>query len=78
MMVVLEHFEHFTPHHGTVEVGGNHFLKYKGKGTCIVHPLLPDGTPTTVKLMNVLYVPSMIKISASQQSDLPSASLVCT
>ena len=55
----LEHFEHFTLHHGTVEVGGNHFLEYEGKGTCLVHPLLPDGTSTTVKLMNVLYVPSL-------------------
>ena len=42
----IEHFEHFTPNHGTIEVRGNYYLEYEGKGTCIIYPLLPDGTST--------------------------------
>ena len=55
----IEHFEYFTPNHGTVEVGGNHYLDYEGKGTCIIHPLLPDGTSTIVRWKNILYVPNL-------------------
>ena len=55
----LELFEVIQKDHGTVKVGGNHLLEYEGKGTCILHPLLPDGTSTTVRLMNVLYIPQL-------------------
>ena len=52
-------FEVIQNDHGTVEVGDNHLLEYEGKGTCILDPLLPDGTSTTVRLMNILYVPQL-------------------
>ena len=39
-----------------MKVGGNHLLEYEGKDTCILYPLLIDGTSTTVRLMNVLFV----------------------
>jgi len=55
----LDKFETIIANHGTVKVGGGVILVHEGKGTCLVHPLLPDGTTTTVRLVNVLYVPTL-------------------
>ena len=59
MTLNIELFEVIQKDHRTVKVGGNHLLEYEGKSTCILHPLLPDGTSTIVRLMNVLYVPQL-------------------
>ena len=53
----IDKFETLRTHHGTVRVGGNSFLDYEGKGTCLVHPILPNGSISTVRLCNVLFVP---------------------
>ena len=55
----IELFEVIQKDHGTVKVVGNHLLEYEGKGMYILHPLLLDGTSTTVRLMNVLYIPQL-------------------
>src|SRR5258705_11129872 len=55
----LGRFETFSANTGTIEVAGETFLEYKGKGSCLVYPLYPDGTTSVVKLINVLYVPTL-------------------
>src|SRR5258706_10639273 len=55
----LGRFETFSANTGTIEVAGETFLEYKGKGSCLVYPLYPDGTTSMVRLINVLYVPTL-------------------
>src|SRR5258705_11051611 len=55
----LGRFETFSVNTGTIEVAGETFLEYKGKGSCLVYPLYPDGTTSVVRLINVLYVPTL-------------------
>src|SRR5258705_1097515 len=55
----LGRFETFSANTGTIEVAGETFLEYKGKGSCLVYPLYPDGTTSVVRLINVLYVPTL-------------------
>src|SRR5258706_1894519 len=55
----LGRFETFSANSGTIEVAGETFLEYKGKGSCLVYPLYPDGTTSVVRLINVLYVPTL-------------------
>ena len=55
----LGRFETFSAHFGTIEVAGETFLEYKGKGSCLRYPLYPDGTTSVVWLINVLYVPTL-------------------
>src|SRR5258705_9520760 len=55
----IGHFETLQSNNGTVKVGGDHLLSFEGKGTCILHPSLPDGSSTSIRLRNVLYVPSL-------------------
>ena len=55
----LGRFETFSAHFGTIEVAGETFLEYKGKGSCLIYPLYPDGTTSVVRLTNVLYVPTL-------------------
>ena len=55
----LGRFETFSAHSGTIEVADETFLKYKGKGSCLVYPLYPDSTTSVVRLTNVLYVPTL-------------------
>src|SRR5258706_181716 len=55
----LDRFETFSANTGTIEVAGETFLEYKGKGSCLVYPLYPDGTTSMVRLINVLYVPTL-------------------
>src|SRR5258705_1649467 len=55
----LGRFETFSANTGTIEVAGDIFLEYKGKGSCLVYPLYPDGTTSVVRLINVLYVPTL-------------------
>src|SRR5258705_451818 len=55
----LSRFETFSANTGTIEVAGETFLEYKGKGSCLVYPLYPDGTTSVVSLINVLYVPTL-------------------
>ena len=55
----LGRFETFSANTGTIEVAGETFLEYKGKGSCLVYPLYPDGTSSVVRLINVLYVPTL-------------------
>ena len=42
-----------------MKVGGDHLLSYEGKGTCILYPLLPDGSSTIIRLRDVLFVSSL-------------------
>src|SRR5258706_5742122 len=51
--------ETFSANTGSIEVAGETFLEYKGKGSCLVYPLYPDGTTSVVRLINVLYVPTL-------------------
>ena len=54
----LGRFETFSAYSGTIEVAGKTFLEYKGKGSCLVYPLYPDGTTSVVRLTNVfIYLP---------------------
>ena len=55
----IELFENIQKDHGSVKVEGNHLVEYEGKGTCILHPLLPDGTFTIVKLTSILFIPQL-------------------
>src|SRR5258706_7341405 len=55
----LGRFETFSANTGTIEVAGETFLEYKGKGSCLVYPLYPDGTTSVIRLINVLYVPTL-------------------
>ena len=55
----LGRFETFSVHSGTIEVAGEICLEYKGKGSCLIYPLYPDGTTSVVRLINVLYVPTL-------------------
>src|SRR5258705_3202955 len=55
----LGRFETFSANTGTIEVAGETFLEYKGKGSCLVYPLYLDGTTSVVRLINVLYVPTL-------------------
>src|SRR5258706_13054629 len=55
----LGRFETFSANSGTIEVAGETFLEYKGKGSCLVYPLYPDSTTSVVRLINVLYVPTL-------------------
>src|SRR5258705_6269380 len=55
----LGRFETFLANTGTIEVAGETFLEYKGKGSCLVDPLYPDGTTSMVRLINVLYVSTL-------------------
>src|SRR5258708_21453438 len=50
----LGRFETFSANTGTIEVAGETFLEYKGKGSCLVYPLYPDSTTSVVRLINVL------------------------
>ena len=50
----LGRFETFSAHSGTIEVAGETFLEYKGKGSCLVYALYPDGTTSVVRLTNIL------------------------
>ena len=59
MTLDLGRFETFSAHSGTIEVAGETFLEYKGKGSCHIYPLYPDGTTSVVRLTNVLYVPTL-------------------
>src|SRR5258705_7639468 len=55
----LGSFETFSANTRTIEVAGEIFLEYKGKGSCLVYPLYPDGTTSVVRLINILYVPTL-------------------
>ena len=55
----LINFETFSVHSGTIELAGKTFMDYKGKGSCLIYPLYPDGTSSVVRLTNVLYVPTL-------------------
>src|SRR5258706_1716510 len=55
----LGRFGTFSANSGTIEVAGETFLEYKGKGSCLLYPLYPDGTTSVVRLINVLYVPTL-------------------
>src|SRR5258705_2177818 len=55
----LGRFETFSANTGTIEVASETFLEYKGKGSCLVYPLYPDSTTSVVRLINVLYVPTL-------------------
>src|SRR5258705_7286295 len=55
----LGRFETFSVNTGTIEVAGETFLEYKGKGSCLVYPLYPDSTTSVVRLITVLYVPTL-------------------
>src|SRR5258705_5880243 len=55
----LGRFETFSANSGTIEVAGETFLEYKGKGSCLVYPLYPDSTTSVVRLINTLYVPTL-------------------
>ena len=44
---------------GTIEVAGGIFLEYKGKGSCLVYSLYSDSTTSIVRLINVLYIPTL-------------------
>ena len=55
----LGRFETFSVHFGTIEVASKTFLEYKGKGSCLIYPLYPDGTTSGVSPTNVLYIPTL-------------------
>src|SRR5258705_4460586 len=55
----LGRFETFLAITGTIEVAGETFLEYKGKGSCLVYLLYPDGATSAVRLINVLYVATL-------------------
>ena len=55
----LGRFETFLVNTRTIEVAGETFFEYKGKGSCLVYPLYLDGTTSVVRLLNVLYVPTL-------------------
>src|SRR5258706_15309538 len=59
MISDLGRFETFSANIRTIEVAGETFLEYKGKGSCLVYPLYPDGTTSVVRLINVLYIPTL-------------------
>ena len=59
MTSTIGNFETLQSDNGTVKVGGDHLLRYEGKSTCILHPLLPDGSSTVIRLRDVLFVPSL-------------------
>ena len=52
----LGRFETFLVNTGTMEVTGETFLEYKGKGLYLVYPLYLHGTTSVVRLINILYV----------------------
>src|SRR5258706_6841155 len=49
----------FSANTGTIEVAGKTFLEYKEKGSCLVYPRYTDGTTSVVRLINILYVPTL-------------------
>ena len=55
----IDKFKTSYKNNGTVKVGGRPLLKYKGKGTCLLYPLLSDNTSSTIQLYNVLFVPTL-------------------
>ena len=55
----IGNFETLRSDNRTLKVGGDHLLSDEGKGTCILHPLLPDGSSTIIRLRDVLFVPSL-------------------
>ena len=55
----LNKFDTITEDHGIVEVSGEVYLKYEGRGFCLVHSLLPDGSINQILLKNVLFVPDL-------------------
>ena len=55
----LGRFKTFSANTGTIEVSGETFLVYKGKGLCLVYPLYPDGTIFMVRLINILYISTL-------------------
>ena len=54
----LDKFESILEDFGTIEVAGEIYLNYEGRGTCLVYPLLPDGSINKICLINVLFVPA--------------------
>ena len=44
MLSNLDKFDTITEDHGIVKVSGKVYLKYEGRGSCLVYPLLPDGS----------------------------------
>ena len=55
----LGRFETFLANTRTIEVAGGTLLEYKGKGSCLVYPLYPYSTTSVIRLINVLYIPTL-------------------
>ena len=59
MTLNLGMFETFSVNSETIEVASETFLKYEGKGLCLVYLLYLNGTSSVVSLTNVLYIPTL-------------------
>ena len=55
----LSRFKTFSANTRTIEVASETFLEYKEKGLCLVYPLYPDSTTFVVRLINIIYVPTL-------------------
>src|SRR5690606_30192669 len=57
----IGHFEHFEMGQGYIKTASSEAAKMgiRGKGTVVVDCILKDGTVSTFRLRNVLYVPQL-------------------
>ena len=55
----LDKFDTITEDHEIVEVGGEVYLKYERRGSCLVYLLLPNSSINQILLKNILFVPDL-------------------
>src|SRR5690606_19739686 len=59
MTPYLEDFEHLSLCTGSINSSSSHSLKVEGKGSVVIENVLRDGSVSTFRLLDVLYVPGL-------------------